>query len=153
MGFFVIILVIWKYYRTMKLRQRLASLHNHPDVRLCDADVVYVGGVTELAQRRNRGCSGGAGLMMRGGAASSGDDDASFTATGCGNGFSGGGLGPPPYSSTVLGPPPYQGGGPGSSGEAQQQQPIEPPSYQVRGCGWSVVWGWGVSCVVDYYVW
>jgi len=49
LSFFVIILIVWKYYRTMKLRQRLVSLHH--DARLYETDVVYVGG--DAASRRN----------------------------------------------------------------------------------------------------
>lgn len=109
MGFFVIILVLWKYYRTMKLRQRLASLHLNPDVRLCDADVVYVGGVTELARRGRRGNTGSADGY-----------NAANAALGIG------GLGPPPYSSTVVGPPPYES----EPGNDAERQPAAPPSYQ-----------------------
>jgi len=113
MGFFVIILVIWKYYRTMKLRQRLASLHNHPDVRLCDADVVYVGGVTELARRNNnRNHNNNADLDAENDPVLNFNLPSYAAST---NGGSGGG------------PPPYQNGGGGGGGPAQ---PLQPPSYQ-----------------------
>ena len=120
MGFFVIILVIWKYYRTMKLRQRLASLHNHPDVRLCDADVVYVGGVTELARRNNNRNRNNNSNNNHNNHLSDSDLDPVMS------------YNLPSYVASTIAnnrPPPYQGNG-DAGGVATQ--PIQPPSYQVR---------------------
>lgn len=112
MGFFVIILVIWKYYRTMKLRQRLASLHNHPDVRLCDADVIYVGGVSELARRNHRSHNNndnnGSGLDAER------DPVMNFSLPSYAASTDGVHGGPPPYQNAAGGP----------------AQPLQPPSYQ-----------------------